>query len=296
MKKTENDARFRAARKSGEQTAIEYGFTDLPVDPFVIAEKAELIVQAKPDTSGGVSGMLLRHGENYGILYATHISSEGFQRFSVAHELGHYFLPGHIDQVLPPGQEIHTSHAGYFSGDPFEKEADHFAAGLLMPSYLFQKSIGQVKDGLEGIIALSERCKTSRTATAIQYIQFTDCPSAIIVSQGNAIEYCFMSEALKAHKDELTWLKKGDYLPSESLTYRFNQNQENVKSSVNESSDTELTDWLGGTRSFTGSEEVIGLGSYGKTLTVITFPDLPDEAELEEEDSFEESLTPRFRR
>ena len=55
--------------------------------PSPIAEQLEITVQAKPATSGGVSGMLVRHGDRFGILYATHIPSLGFQRFSIAHEL-----------------------------------------------------------------------------------------------------------------------------------------------------------------------------------------------------------------
>jgi hypothetical protein len=40
---------------------------------------------------------------------------------------------------------------------------------------------------------------------------------------------------------------------------------------------------------------VIGLGSYGKTLTVLYDIDLPDEEERTDEDSMRESWKPRFR-
>jgi Zn-dependent peptidase ImmA (M78 family) len=43
--------------------------------------------------------MLLRHGNAFGILYATHIPSEGFQRFSIGHELGHYFIASSGESV-----------------------------------------------------------------------------------------------------------------------------------------------------------------------------------------------------
>ena len=65
-------------------------------------------------------------------LRRAHIDNIGFQNFSVAHELGHYFLPGHIDAVLADG-DVHESRAGFASGDRYEMEADHFAATLLMP-------------------------------------------------------------------------------------------------------------------------------------------------------------------
>jgi len=67
---------------------------------------------------------LICQGQNFGIAYATHIKSEGFQRFSIAHELGHYFLPGHIDAVLSD-MDMHESRAGFTTGNKYEMEADH---------------------------------------------------------------------------------------------------------------------------------------------------------------------------
>src|SRR2546422_1381503 len=117
-KRNDNQLGLIQARHHGEVKAAEYGFTALPIDLLKIAGKAGIVVQAKK-TTGGVSGMLLRHGDNFGILYATHIQSPGFQRFSVGHELGHYFLPGHIDAVLSD-HNIHESRAGFASGDKYE--------------------------------------------------------------------------------------------------------------------------------------------------------------------------------
>src|SRR5947209_3343243 len=103
--------RLKMAKQKAEALLRERGVSALPVDPCKIAADSGIEVRAKPDTAGGVSGMLLRHGDTFGILYATHIDSEGFQRFSIAHELGHYFLEGHLDHVLP-ADGVHESHAG----------------------------------------------------------------------------------------------------------------------------------------------------------------------------------------
>ena len=81
--------RLKMAKQKGELCAREHGFTALAIDPFAIAAKHDIEVGAKADVSEGVSGMLLRHGNAFGILYSTFITSEGFQRFSVAHELAH---------------------------------------------------------------------------------------------------------------------------------------------------------------------------------------------------------------
>lgn len=292
MKRNEAIGRWKVARQRGEKTAADYGFTSLPIDPFIIAERAGIVVQAKPDTVGGTSGMLLRHGNDYGIMYATHLKNEGFERFSIAHELGHYFLNGHMDHVLPPGADFHESCAGFASGEPYEIEADHFATGLLMPGRLFGRAIGRVKDGLEGVEAMAALCKTSLTATAIRYAERTNCAAAIVVSTGAHIDYCFLSETLRDAKN-VEWLKRGTSLPSESLTVDFNQDTAKVAGGKRIRGKTDLADWVGG-HSAEGMEEVVGLGGYGKTLTVISCPDYPEEEDIEEEGWLEESRTPRF--
>ena len=185
--------RLKLAKQKAEAFLRDEGIADLAVDPFAIAARRDIEVRAKPSAVEGVSGMLLRHGDMFGIYYSTHIPSEGFQRFSVAHELGHYFLEGHIDHILPAGG-IHKSRAGFVSSDPYEMEADHFAAGLLMPSVLFRKEINRRKPGLATIDHLSGRCKTSLTATAIRFAELSDDAVAVIIStaagQGKRMNAC----------------------------------------------------------------------------------------------------------
>ena len=62
-----------------------------------------------------------------------------------------------------------------------------------------------------------------------------------------------------------------------------------------------LYDWMDGDRSYRVTEEVVGLGHYGRTLTVLTCSSLSqrpeaDEDEDEEEAALIESWTPRFRK
>lgn len=68
-----NDFKLKMAKQLGEKVAMDEGFTELPVDPFKIAARHEIVVQAKPNTAAGVSGMLVRHGDIFGILYATQV-------------------------------------------------------------------------------------------------------------------------------------------------------------------------------------------------------------------------------
>jgi hypothetical protein len=76
---------------------------------------------------------------------------------------------------------------------------------------------------------------------------------------------------------------------------------ENVRLGKKDSGDGRLNDWMGGERVYRINEEVVGLGQYGRTLTVLTCEALTaqaagDESHDESEDELVESWTPKFRR
>jgi hypothetical protein len=297
-KPTVSALRLKMAKQKAEAFLRDEGIATLPVDPFAIARSRDIEVRPMPDTTGGVSGMLLRHGDVFGILYATHVKSEGFQNFSVAHELGHYFLDGHIDHILPEDGS-HTSHAGFVSGDPYELEADQFAAGLLMPSAPFKRALVRKDPGLEVVESLASLCHTSLTATAIRFAELAEDAVAIIISTGPTIDFCFMSDTIKS-LPQLTWLRKGTPVPKGTATAQLNASARRVLEGDRIESEIDLLDWLGGARSVRATEQVIGLGVYGKTLTVLTCPSVQDETYQEDdgddEDDLAERWTPRFRK
>ncbi|MGA4047922.1 ImmA/IrrE family metallo-endopeptidase [Ralstonia nicotianae] len=272
------ERKLRDAEQVAEKIVRDEGLT-LPINVLSLAAARDIHVVAKPASAQGVSGMLIRSGEQFAIAYATHIKSEGFQRFSIAHELGHYFLEGHPEAVFRGG-DVHESRAGFGSSDQYELEADHFAAGLLMPSHLFDAAAGRYSDGLEAVKGLAGDCKTSLIASAIRYAQLTDAAIAIVVSHGSTVDYCFASGSMRRTKG-YRHLKKGAVLPRQSLTRDFNQDQKNVESASENDDSTELNLWFHTDDEVAASEEVIGLGDYGKTLTVITADIVDDDEDTE---------------
>jgi hypothetical protein len=60
--------------------------------------------------------------------------------------------------------------------------------------------------------------------------------------------------------------------------------------------ETSLSEWFDGPVAVRLDEEVIGLGSYGFTLTVFSSEDLPEEPDEEEDEekTLEERWRPRF--
>jgi len=276
-----------------EKRVKEWGLA-LPIDPFAIAAEFKITVAAKPASNPGVSGMLVRVGNEFAIAYATHIDNEPFQRYSVAHELGHYFLPGHPQAVFD-ARGIHESRAQFVSKDRYEMEADGFAAGLLMPRHLFFPALERAGQGLAAIESLAAQCKTSLHATAIRYAQCTRDVAAVVVSTSNRVDHCFMSEGLKG-LDGIDWLRKRDLLPRSSATYAFNQDPVKVRTAQRVEETSNLQDWFGGKRRISVDEDVIGLGSYGRTLTVLYNISVPELEEDEDEAALLESWTPRFSR
>jgi Zn-dependent peptidase ImmA (M78 family) len=266
------------AESEAENVIRQHSITSLPVCPFTIAEKSEITVQPKDSDEPGVSGFLMRVGSAFAILYARHINNEGFIRFTVAHELGHFFLPGHPQLLFPKGDGIHRSNSGFISHDREERQADQFAAALLMPESLFKKAIDRAGQGFLAIQSLADLCKTSITSTAIRYAKYADDALAVIVSSGDRVEYCFLSERLRDAK-KFRWLKPGDLIAPRSTTASFNKKAANIEVGKQEEGSCLLDDWFDDAPQVEMNEDVVGLGSYGKTLTVL-FTD----QDLEEDD------------
>lgn len=281
------------AAAKAEAWLRDNGFTSLPIDLVKVAELLEIPVHPLAQSKPGVSGMLHRDGDKFVIMFGTYIKSIGFQRFSIAHELGHYLLPGHPEHLFPPGVTSHSSQAGFTSADLYEQEADYFASGLLMPDSLVKSALRRLGEGLEGIEALKEKCLTSMTATAITYARKTSVPAAIVVSTDGRIDYAFLSESMKEF-DGLSWPRKGMPVPSGTASATLADSAADVRAGKRANGDVDLRTWLGGRRAINATEEVVGLGSYGKVLTVLTTEVLPEEPDEEEE--LEDSWTPRFRR
>lgn len=287
--------RLKLARQVGEQIAKKHGFDRFPIDPFEIARREEIAVQAKDPQVDGVSGCIVFNNDGVGIIYSTRVKSPGFRRFTVAHELGHYFLDGHPEIILNEQGGIHPSRAGFTQGiSSIELEADHFASGLLMPTRLVKGALSRKNVGMPGIIGLSRDAETSLTSAAIRAAECAPYPMAVIVSQGESVCYGFLSESFKTLGGQ-GFLRKGDPLPA-SATRQFNADEANVRSGKSACEETDLSNWFQGPPSVLLDEEIVGLGSYGLTLTVLSSEAMPEDPyeEDDEEAKLREQWTPRF--
>jgi len=261
----------------------DHGQANPPIDPFAIASSARIHVCAMASQEPGVAGCLMRVGNEFGIQYSRSLPNEGFIRFTVAHELGHYFIPGHPEHLFPNGDGIHKSHGDLAVADRHERQADFFASSLLMPPDLFSKALWKIDSGLEGINNLAKQFGTSLTATAINYARRAEIPLAIIVSNGRSIEYCILSESLKGIPN-LGWPKKGDPLSRTTATYRLNERVGAGEHCDRLDGECSLDDWFEDAPELEMTEESLRLGGYGKTMTVIYTDEDLDELLAEAED------------
>jgi len=246
----------------------EYQINKLPIDPKLIAKKANIQVEPNTDYEKGVSGMLLRNGESYYIIYATYLGNQGFENFSIAHELGHYFLDGHPETIFQ-NTNIHKSTADFVSDEALERQADTFAASLLMPENLFKDRLTEYEKGMTCIEAMSKLCNTSLTATAIRYAELTEDKVIVIISTNGIIDYCRISNSVFDLR-EIEIPKKGDRIPKGTATERISGDSALMFKQEPLYLETDFRDWLECRKSKEAAEEAKGLGKYGKVLTVIS--------------------------
>lgn len=274
--------RRAAIVRAAQDVVADHGFTGLPVSPKAIAASTDIKVSSWQPEELGISGFLMKAGDAFGIGYSTAIKNEGFENFTIAHELGHYFLDGHVDALFKDGAPCHFSKSGYISNDLHEKEADLFASELLMPEKLFRAAIHRGGIGFSLIKRLAEEGKTSLVATAIRCCKLGEDPLAVILSRGDEIEWCIMTKSF-SECHGVYQLPKKSLLPKASATYAFNSNSSNVANGASREDYASLRTWFERARNVDVQEDVVGLGHYGKTLTVL-FSNEPLEDDDENED------------
>ena len=124
---------FRKAQQRARAVRTKHGATNLPIDVQQLAELEGVQVE-RADFGDEISGVLVKDGDR-AIIGVNGRHAPTRQRFSIAHELGHYLLHGRRDLFVDKDFIVYfrdgNSSTGY---DPLEVEANQFAAELLMPA------------------------------------------------------------------------------------------------------------------------------------------------------------------
>lgn len=125
--------------------------------------------------STGVSGQIMRTNGDYLIRVNRHEARER-QRFTIAHELAHYFLHRPIIDSSPDGIKDNVL---YRSGAPerIEFEANRLAADIVMPMALVEKVLQEEFNGVvteATIESLAARFQVSKAAMEIRLSSFAE--------------------------------------------------------------------------------------------------------------------------
>lgn len=166
----------------------------------------------------GFEGMLRARRKKPGwqILYNTQERYRGRQRFTLAHEFGHYLLhrkrltaTDYGDGELPDGFDFEClpmqANQWKDAEKEREEEADTFASYLLMPIDDYRKQVtgNEMSRALLGHV--TSRYGVSLTAAARKWIEFTDRRAAMLVARDGFVLWGRASSAA---------FKSGIFIPS----------------------------------------------------------------------------------
>jgi Zn-dependent peptidase ImmA (M78 family) len=165
----------------------QLNINSIPVDPYEICSKLNIWIKYKDLDSQGI--FILKNCSKL-ILLNENIKYEARKRFTIAHEIGHYIIPYHENVYNCSKEDIEK----YQANDIIEREANEFAAELLMPERYFNYDVDHHSLTLNDIQALSQKYLTSLTSTAIKFIKHTKDTGAIFLSKDGIILWAFRSE------------------------------------------------------------------------------------------------------
>ena len=140
-------------------------------------------------------GVLARDPDDHavwGIAYNGKARGER-QRFTIAHELGHFIL--HRSQKQSFNCDSQSVHTGIDGLRQIEREADEFAGNLLMPGDLLREWISNQRIDLHVLSAIAKRFQVSFEALCIRFIKFTKQRAILVYWDNGFVKYEWRSSS-----------------------------------------------------------------------------------------------------
>ena len=114
--------------------------------------------------------------------------------FTLAHELGHYFIPTHLEPLYACNINELVSNWTLDTSSGVEREADIFASQLLLPDKFIDKSI---ISSMNDIISVARTYGTSIPTTAIRMMESSYDIVAFVCCKGKKISWVSTSRGFK---------------------------------------------------------------------------------------------------
>jgi hypothetical protein len=250
---------------------VALGMWHLPVDPIAIAKEEG--IELAPGRYGQKFDARIKfvRSQKTFILFfkeASYGPTEGRVRFSIGHELGHYYLPHHRDYLLS-GQS-HNSVTDYRSRDPREVQADTFSSALLMPNELFAGALkGRSLITLNDLSRLAENTfRTSLTSTVRRYVEFDWEECSMIISEGGVVKWVKHSESMRALG--MGYVAAGTPVPNTTPTARLWTKLDSAPTLERDEGSVDASTWFERPYRSRLWEETMPLGYTGQVLTFLT--------------------------
>lgn len=142
------------------------------------------------------------------------ITNIGLRRFTIAHEMGHYYISKNSNWNKH-GCTI-GSLGNYIPDKSHEAEANKFAAELLMYKPWFSKYIKNMPVCIDLIKQIADDFKVSITAAAIRYAEIGQYPIAVILSKNSVVQWSFINSYFPCR-----YLPPGSVVPKESNVWDY---------------------------------------------------------------------------
>jgi hypothetical protein len=139
----------------------------------------------------GAAARLVRVGQHGTIRINARVTDVGSQRFSVAHELGHYVL-GHATPEADEPCDGPTVHGYVDRGE--ECEANAFAAELLMPEPHLRRRCEVSPVSLGPARAIAADFEVSLMAAALRFVELTSERCALVFARDRRVAWASRSE------------------------------------------------------------------------------------------------------
>jgi hypothetical protein len=193
-------------------------------------------------------------------------------RFTIAHELGHYFIDEHRNSLASGKVKPHGSFADKPIADlQVEREANLFASFLLMPQNRFSQVIKGQKPGLAVIEKVAQEFDVSFTCAAIRFASHEVFPCAVFKwsDDGFAWKWCSRTFWEAGFRKSI---EDSGRIPEDSATGECM-----AKASGKAQSTTTASFWFpwvnsGSQKDVLLREEAVSLGRFG-VLTILSLLD-----------------------
>ncbi len=125
------------------------------------------------------------------------IRENGRKNFTIAHEIGHFVLPGHdSEESICLSSEVESWPDNLEKG---ELDANEFAAELLVPGRLVSSKISASQPSLAVVKAIAHDFSASLTASARRFVEFTPHRCAAVMSTRKKIVWYVKSGEFGHH-------------------------------------------------------------------------------------------------